>query len=132
VQYYSQESMQPYTMPINRMDSHGGWVTTPTAMVNFLMHTDGFPERPDILQPATIAEMTTPSLNNSFYAKGWAVNPANNWWHMGSLPGTATVAVRTADNMVWAVFLNTRSQEPDFERDLDGLMWQIVQQLGVR
>ncbi|MCG8413869.1 MAG: beta-lactamase family protein [Pseudomonadales bacterium] len=132
VQYYSQEQMQPYGMPVRRMDAHGGWVTTPTAMVNFLMHVDGFPERPDILQASTLREMTVPSLNNNYYAKGWAVNPANNWWHMGSLPGTATVAVRTSDNMVWAVFLNTRSPEANFERELDGLMWQVVQRLGVR
>lgn len=132
VQYYPQEQMNPYGIPARRMDAHGGWVTTPTAMVNFLMHVDGFPERTDILQETTLREMTTPSLNNNYYAKGWAVNPANNWWHMGSLPGTATVAVRTSDNMVWAVFLNTRSPEANFERELDGLMWQVVQRLGVR
>ncbi len=132
VQYYSQERTQPYGIPVRRMDAHAGWVTTPTAMVNFMMRVDGFPEQPDILQAGTLREMITPGLNNNYYAKGWAVNPANNWWHMGSLPGTATVAVRTSDNMVWAVFLNTRSPEASFERDLDGLMWQLVQRLGAR
>ena len=131
VQYYSQETMQPYGLPARRMDAHGGWVTSPSSLVRFLLHVDGFPEQPDILQTATLNEMTAPGLNNGNYAKGWSVNQYNNWWHTGSLPGTATVAVRTSDNMVWAVFLNTRSPEPSFFADLDGLMWQVVRQLGM-
>jgi hypothetical protein len=59
------------------------------------VHVDGFAAPPNILKPEAIRTMTTASARNAGYAKGWEVNRANNWWHNGSLPGTATVAVRT-------------------------------------
>jgi len=127
VQYYAQENTSPYAFPIARMDSHGGWKTTPEDMAKFLLVVDGFSEPADILQPQTIIEMTTPGLQNGNYAKGWAVNSSNNWWHLGSLPGTASVAVRTSSNMAWAVFVNTRSPDSGFDGALDNLMWQVVQ-----
>jgi CubicO group peptidase (beta-lactamase class C family) len=132
VQYYSQEETSAYSIPVRRMDSHGGWSATATDMVKFLLLVDGFDSPPDILQPNSIRTMTSPNQHNANYAMGWAVNQYGNWWHMGSLPGTGSVAVRTSDNQAWAVFVNTRSLEANFEADLDGLMWRIVQGTGLR
>ena len=39
--------------------------------------------------------MTTATRANPGYAKGWQVNTAHNCWHLGSLPGTTTIVVRT-------------------------------------
>jgi len=51
---------------IEAMDAHGGWIATARDLVRLLNGVDGFPTRPDILSPATIQTMTTPSANSNF------------------------------------------------------------------
>jgi CubicO group peptidase (beta-lactamase class C family) len=126
VVYYGQGTENPYGMQVTRMDSHGGWLASPTDLVRFLVHVDGFPARPDILQGTTLDVMTTASEANTGYAKGWAVNKANNWWHNGSLPGTTTIMVRTSGGFCWAALTNTRHPNSTMGADLDALMWNIV------
>src|SRR5260370_13619996 len=106
VKYYGQAE-NPYDMNVTRMDSHGGWIARPAAIVRFMMHVDGFAKPPNILKPQTIQTMTTASAANPGYAKGWSVNKSGNWWHGGSLPRTTTVAVRTHSGFCWAAFTNT-------------------------
>jgi CubicO group peptidase (beta-lactamase class C family) len=125
VKYYGQGE-NPYGMNVTRMDSHGGWLSGPADIVQFLMHVDGLPVSPNILGKQTIQTMTTPSPVNAGYAKGWAVNKAGNWWHNGSLPGSATVAVRTHSGFCWAAFANTRRLGSQLEIDLDNLIWSMV------
>jgi hypothetical protein len=84
---------------------------------------------PNILKPETIQVMTTGSAANAGYAKGWAVNEANNWWHNGSLPGTSTIAVRVRSGFCWAAFTNTRRTKSALDRDLDRLVWKMVAQV---
>ena len=81
--------------------------------------------------------MTTPTNRPTreggpaYYAKGWAVNDKPNWWHTGSLPGTASLLVRTTDRygpsgreaFTWAVMTNATNAQA---LDLDALMWQVV------
>ena len=73
--------------------------------------------------------MTAPSAANAGYAKGWAVNTAHNWWHTGSLPGTASIAVRTHSGFCWAAFANTRRSNSPLEADLDKLVWNMVHEV---
>jgi hypothetical protein len=43
-----------------------------------------------------------------------------NYWHSGSLPGTATLLVRRWDGMSWVVLFNQRSEDkklPDGDID---------------
>jgi len=40
----------------------------------------------------------------------WCVNPAPNYWHNGSLPGTSTIMVRTVSGLCWAAFANAHRQ----------------------
>ena len=122
--YYGQDGQNPYGMNIRRMDSHGGWLAHPTDLLRFLVQVDGFPGTPDILQPATLTTMTTPTAAGPGYASGWSINSAPNWWHSGTLPGTSTIAVRTARGLCWAGFANTRTQ--DIGGALDDLMWKIA------
>jgi CubicO group peptidase (beta-lactamase class C family) len=126
--YYDQDGEDPYQMNVRRMDSHGGWLATPTDLVRFLVRVDGFPTKPDILKPDTIQTMTTASAASPGYAKGWCVNKYHNWWHMGSLPGTITVMVRTSGQFCWAALTNTRNRDTKspIGADLDVLMWQMV------
>ena len=114
---------EPYEMNVTRMDSHGGWVATPSDVVRFAMHVDGFKTTPSLLRAETIKTMTTASPANAHYACGWCVNRIPNWWHTGSLPGTLTVMVRTGSGLCWAAFTNTRVEG----LDLDELMWKVVQ-----
>jgi CubicO group peptidase (beta-lactamase class C family) len=126
VHYYGQGGEDPYGMRVDRMDSHGGWLATASDLLRFLVRVDGKPGKADILTAASIAQMTTPSQVGSGYAKGWQVNSAGNWWHTGSLPGTATIIVRTQSGFCWTALLNTRSLDPSFFSKLDALMWKVV------
>lgn len=134
VVYYPQGTENAYGMNVARMDAHGGWLSTPTDLVNFLMRVDGFDTPPDLLRPETLKAMTTPTAANAGYASGWAVNKVPNWWHGGSLPGTSTLAVRTASGLCWAVFANTRRrnrEDPakDTSPALDRLMWRMARSI---
>ncbi|QJB41603.1 beta-lactamase family protein [Chitinophaga oryzae] len=125
VVYYGQLGQGPYNFNLSRMDAHGGWIASATDLARFLTAVDGFASRPDILSPAAVKAMTTGSHANAGYALGWAVNAWNNWWHAGSLPGTASEIVRAANGFNWVVLCNTRTDR-SFFNDLDGLVWQIV------
>jgi D-alanyl-D-alanine carboxypeptidase len=126
VTYYAQQDRSPYSMPISRMDSHGGWIATAEDLVRMIQRVDGRESSADILTSSTITVMTRPSSNTPHYASGWSVNEHDNWWHMGSLPGTASVIVRAHQNMCWAVLVNTRSQDKAFLSDLDALTWKVI------
>jgi CubicO group peptidase (beta-lactamase class C family) len=121
VVYYGQN---PYAMNVSRMDSHGGWLATPSEMVQFALRVDDFDNPPDILRHDTLKTMMTPSAANSNYACGWEVNRANNWWHNGSLPGLSSILVRTSTGLCWAAFTNTRTK--DIDPALDRLVWDMV------
>ena len=124
--YTGQSGEDPYNMNVTRMDSHGGWLATATDLARFLAHVDGFPGVADMLTPATITTMTTPSSGNPNYACGWAVNNLNNWWHNGSLPGTITEIVRASNGFCWVMLCNTRSLDSQMDADLDNLLWPAV------
>jgi CubicO group peptidase (beta-lactamase class C family) len=125
VVYYGTEN--PYNMNVRRMDSHGGWLATAADLVRFASHVDGHAPERNILQPASIREMTAATSANPGYAKGWSVNSVPNWWHTGSLPGTTSIMVRTASGFCWAALLNTREM-PDTGGALDRMMWDMVRQ----
>jgi hypothetical protein len=108
------------------MDSHGGWIARPRDLVNFVMHVNGFAMPPNILEPQSIRTMTSASVANPGYAKGWSVNKFDNWWHIGSLPGTSSIAVRTPGGLCWAAFGNSRRSNVPLDRDLDNLIWDMV------
>jgi CubicO group peptidase (beta-lactamase class C family) len=134
VVYYGQYNENPYNMNVTRMDSHGGWIASPSSLVQFLDHVDGFGNMPSLLKPETIRIMTTPSpvypnTNGAAYARGWMVrnNGAGNWWHSGSLPGSTTIMVRTATGLCWAALTNTRTEpSSDIDAALDQMMWNMA------
>ncbi|NML36823.1 beta-lactamase family protein [Chitinophaga sp. G-6-1-13] len=125
VVYYGQQGQQPYNFNLSRMDAHGGWIASATDLALFLTAIDGFNTRLDILSPVSVKAMTTGSAVNAGYALGWAVNAWNNWWHAGSLPGTASEIVRAANGFNWVILCNTRTDKAFFN-DLDGLVWKII------
>lgn len=113
---------------IEAMDSHGGWIATARDYVRLLVAVDGFSTKPDILTQASLDTMTAPSANNPNYAKGWAVNSYNNWWHTGALDGTASEIVRTSGGYTWVILMNKRdiAVNTNFWSDLDNLGWNCL------
>ncbi len=126
VTYYGQAE-DPYhkIMKVHRMDSHGGWIATPSDLVRFALHVDAFPQPADILAPSSLKEMVRGSSANPSYAKGWSVNKSKNYWHMGSFNGAVGILARLHDHFCWAVLVNTRSKKTGFNRELDPLTWEI-------
>lgn len=124
--YYGQNGEDPYLYNISRMDAHGAWLSTAVDLARLLVRTDGFNAKTDLLNSSSITTMITPSSANANYACGWAVNTYNNWWHLGSLPGTATQIVRTSGGFCWVILCNTRSNAANFYTDLDALIWLAV------
>ena len=116
------------------MDAHGGWVSSTVDLLRFLTAVDGLPARPDVLSPASIAAMTAqpPGIWDGspwHYGMGWAVRPAEgDWWHGGSLPGTATILVRTGNGLAWAAAFNARAMVADsgFERQIDATLREAI------
>jgi CubicO group peptidase (beta-lactamase class C family) len=129
VRYYTQGNENPYGMNVKRMDSLGGWLARPASLAAFASHVDGF-SRSSILLPASIHSMTKGSAANSGCAKGWQVNHLNNWWHMGSLPGTTSIIVRTHSQFCWAALINTRRPQSAIGLDLDRLVWAMVKKVA--
>lgn len=127
--YYGQQGEDPYGMNVARMDSHGGWIATPSDLVRFLTHVDGFSTSPNILKRATIMTMTAPCPANPGYAAGWMVNKLGNWWHGGSLPGTTTIMARTSGGFCWAALTNTRTNAGNIGGDLDQMVWDIARKV---
>jgi CubicO group peptidase (beta-lactamase class C family) len=126
VVYYGSGRENPYNMNVRRMDSHGGWLATARDLAMFASHVDGHAAGRNILNPASIREMTTASAANAGYAKGWAVNRFQNWWHTGSLPGTTSIMVRTASGFCWAALANSREASGDTGGAMDQMMWRLV------
>jgi CubicO group peptidase (beta-lactamase class C family) len=123
VVYYDKYDPYGKNMDVTRMDSHGGWIATPTDLVRFAQCVDGFDTPNDILKPATVATMTTPSAGR--YALGWNTNRSNNWWHTGSFNGGSSILARIHDGHCWAVVVNTRSYASGYNAALDKFPWSI-------
>ncbi|HLY56265.1 MAG TPA: serine hydrolase domain-containing protein [Stellaceae bacterium] len=126
VRYYAQGTDDAYGLNVTRMDSHGGWIATAADLLRFTAHVDGFPDQPSLLKPETIQTMATGSRAEPGYAKGWQVNDLGNWWHSGSLPGTATILVRTHADFCWAILTNASRDG----LDLDKFGWDMVGKVG--
>src|SRR5690606_34327344 len=111
---------------VEAMDAHGGWVATASEMLKLIMGLDGFTSRPDLLQPATIAAMATPSNANPNYAYGWQVTP-DKWWHTGSLPGSSTDMVRQSNGYSWVLLLNGEAYPAAGDA-----LWNAIHDTGVQ
>ena len=120
---------------LEAMDAHGGWIGSTVDLLRFLTAVDRFSSRPDILTPASLELMTakpaSPLWDGSpvHYALGWLVRPTQgNWWHGGSLPGTASFLVRTGTGVGWVTLFNARWMKPNstFEAEIDQTMVEAI------
>jgi len=108
---------------LEAMDAHGGWIASAPDLLRFLVAVDGLATKPDILSPATVTRMSTPTAAlQSGYALGWWVNGEGSWTHTGALPGTSTLLERTRDGYTWAVLFNRRPMDPTYFDELNALI----------
>ena len=137
VHYYDSHDF-PYTLfDGRRMDAVAGWIATPTDLVKFMVRVDKFPQKADILEPATLDTMFSPppvslgSTKGWTYAKGWAVDKDDNYIHGGAFPGQQSILERSQDGFCWAVMVNTWARNGDnFQSDMNQLMWHIRQAIS--
>jgi CubicO group peptidase (beta-lactamase class C family) len=112
---------------IEAMNAHGGWVASPSDLTKLMLAIDGFKSSPDILNFETIDLMSSAGSANPYYAKGWCVNPGNNWWHTGCMDGTSSFICRTNDGYTWAFLFNSRSTNSTaFWNEFDKLPWNCM------
>jgi CubicO group peptidase (beta-lactamase class C family) len=102
----------PYGIPVNRMDSHGGWIATATDLLRFMVRMDAGANPADIVSAASLTGMTTGTTANAGYGRGWALN-GSNWFHNGRLGGTESIMVRHDTGICYAVIANGNGIDPD-------------------
>ena len=73
VHYYGPDN--PHNLDPQRMDSHGGWIASPSDLVSFALHVDRFPSPPDILRGATEKGHCDPYLHQFQVCKGLGGEP---------------------------------------------------------
>jgi N-acyl-D-amino-acid deacylase len=120
------EVPEPYgTFCLEAMDSHGGWLASAIDLARFAAVLDA-PEPNTCLKAETLKLLYEPrappvsrnpdgSPAAAYYACGWNVRPKRNgtanYWHNGSLPGTASLLVRRFDGLSWVALFNQRSEQ---------------------
>jgi len=115
-------------------DASGAWVSSTVDLLRFLSGVDGRANRPDILGPALVAEMTSSGAavcpdGACYYGAGWFVRPTQgdaSWWHGGTLPGTTSMLVRTYHNFSMVGLFNTRSLTANLESELHAALWNAL------
>lgn len=77
-----------YSIPVRRMDAHGGWIATATDLLRLAVRTDAPGDPGDILAADTLTTMLTGSTANNGYGCGWGVTTSgDSWGHNGRLAG---------------------------------------------
>ncbi len=107
---------------LEAMDSHGGWLASAVDLARFASAFDD-PENCPILSAESIRTMHArpPGLAGHeedgsekpvYYSLGWSNRVLGggrmNYWHTGSLPGTATIMIRRHDGRNFVALLNSR------------------------
>ena len=134
------EGQVPYSYGgfyLEALDAHGGWLSSTIDLLRFVTSIDGRPERADILGASSIAQMVGDgaevcAYKACWYGLGWLVRPTSgdaNWWHNGSLPGTASIIVRSYHGFAWAALFNARTDNGTFGNELDGKLWEALGQV---
>jgi N-acyl-D-amino-acid deacylase len=132
---------RPYAQfAVETMDAYGGWIGAPVDYLRFILAIDGR-RGAALLNAATLALMNAPSAlpedtgasddfgtRDATYGLGVRIRPLQsggaNVFHFGSLPGTNTLAVRTADGFAWVVAFNGRPRDrAGFRSETDRGLW---------
>lgn len=125
VKYYGTNPYGYADGVITRISGAGAWLASATDLMRFLVRVDGFPTVPDMLNAATLSEMTSTTPASGSYGCGLLVSATGNWYHGGTYNGTRTWMVRTTTGYCWAILTNIGASG-NFNSDLDKLIWPAV------
>ncbi len=118
----------PYSIPVARMDSHGGWIASPIDLTRLLVRVDGNSSKPDILNTANLTTMLTISAASTDYAKGWVIDSGFRW-HNGAFRGTIAYVWIRNDGFTAAVVANTRPSSDGYAGILKGTVDKIIDEV---
>lgn len=85
----------------------GGWIASSPELIMLMLRIDGFPEKPDILSPESIATMTRSGYSEDDLLGWMGKDREDNWYRTGTMTGTLAHVMRRNDNILWIVILNT-------------------------
>ncbi|KAI6174813.1 Serine beta-lactamase-like protein LACTB, mitochondrial [Aphelenchoides bicaudatus] len=112
VLYYStpEVSDDPYELPdpLN-LAACCGWEMSPTDLLTFLSHADGFISEPDLISTEMFALMGTPTKqSNNTYGLGWSVDKREfeGRTHQGQMPASLSLLVRTDSGVELVLTMN--------------------------
>ena len=129
---------------LEAMEAHGGWLSSAPDLVRFAAAFDR-PEQCPVLKAESIRTMFARPPGRAgedkqgkprevYYGCGWNVRVVEgkgaDTWHMGALDGTATLLMRRADGLCWAVLFNARENARG--QYLAGLIEPLVHQAADR
>jgi len=104
--YHGVGAEDPYGYNFERRDANGGWIASAIDLIRLLVRIDGYATVPDILQPASIQQMTTPPFAYQGYGLGITLS-GSTWSHGGSFPGSRSHWMRTSAGFCAVIFSNT-------------------------
>jgi CubicO group peptidase (beta-lactamase class C family) len=117
-------------------DASGAWVSSTIDLLRLVGGIDGREDRPDILNAALVAGMTSSGApfgcggGGCHYGAGWFVQVTQagaNWWHGGSLPSTTAMLVRSYNNVSMVALFNARTVTPsNSEAELYAALWSAL------
>lgn len=116
IYYQPDEPGWVYSMDVNRMDAHGGWVASATDLARFITHVNRIDIVPDIIKRSWL-EQTYLGFEQ--------------WTHTGSLPGTATMLTRMNDEFSFVFLANRRSWDENFWKDISACMQDAIKERKV-
>lgn len=124
------------------MDSHGAWIMSPVDLVRFQealvarrtpngpllnsTYTDQIFAKTQFPSCNSGDNGTTPAQTTYWYGFGLLTNMYGNHWHDGSLPGTMTLDIMSADGYSFSLFTNTRPNSGDFENEFFDAAWHAL------
>jgi CubicO group peptidase (beta-lactamase class C family) len=116
---------------LQAMDAHGGWIASAQDLIRFLEAIDGRPEVPDLLNGSSLYLLKKPSEVCDNYGLGCHINDKDNMWHTGSLYGSSSIAANLSGGVSCVILLNGNPLSSAYFKELDRLMWQIVDKLSI-
>lgn len=97
VRYFDQDDSSPHPNNFNLtyMDSYGGWLSTSSALLRFMVSFDKLNSKPDILLSSTIDNM---------------IFGNDNWSYDGNFSGTAAFVEKMNNVFSYAIITNTKTE----------------------
>jgi CubicO group peptidase (beta-lactamase class C family) len=92
---------------ITSLGAAGGWISSPAGLVRLVTAIDGFPTKPDFLNPESIEIMTSGGQSGQDLF-GWkGADGYGTWWRTGTLTGMSVLVARQKNGVNWIIAMNS-------------------------